>query len=649
MSTDWESQLILARFQVDLRLQGAEEAYRAWDNQTSQPVILHLLPETDDEARRQLEARVRDLERVAHPGILPYLGLFEFSGQTFWVEGYVDGPTLRFALNAAIGQPLPLDEALIYLKSLASELSALHGLGWAHTRLRPENVRLDRNGAIYLSGLFSAQRIGEELPHTAEAYTAPEAPVSAATDVYALACLLYEMLAGNLPDERPLPDLRERNPDVPEFAARTLPRGLEESPANRIADATEFFLTVCLGARVEAQAVPERIGSGSGSPSSQLLETWNYLPPVTPPPSAHPQTLTLERARRRPSGWLWLLVAVCGLAAALLLGWYFLGTQTQSPAPQTSEQPVAALASDVPTAAEADVPAAAGNALVFPTDSPIPSLEAPDGLGGRIVFTCTRGDLNQLCMVLPTGGSVSRITAETAHFFYPVFSPDGDMLLFASNRDGNFELYLKLLSNDILTQLTHDLGEVSSASFSPDGKQIVFSNSVNHQPSSIWIVDRDGKDPQQFYEGTGNIASATWSPNGKSIAFAMSTPADPLSYEVFIMDAETKNVAPLTKGHLSNTGGSVDWSPDGRFVVLFAGPAGDHNIYSLEIVSGQIRQLTNGGNNAAPSYSPDGRWIVFNGEGSTGNANIYIMHPDGSDLRQLTFDKEPDWQPRWGR
>jgi TolB protein len=252
-------------------------------------------------------------------------------------------------------------------------------------------------------------------------------------------------------------------------------------------------------------------------------------------------------------------------------------------------------------------------------------------------------------MVAPTGGEVSRITAESAHYFYPVFSPDGNMLLFASNRDGNFELYLKLLGSDILTQLTNDIGEISSASFSPDGRQIVFSNSVDGKPASLWIVNRDGKNAQQLYEGAGNIASPVWSPNGKSIAFVMSSTAAPESYEVFIMDAETQAIAPITKANLNNTGGSVDWSPDGRFLLLFAGPPGDHNIFSFEIVSSVIRQLTDGGNNAAPAYSPDGRWIVFNSQRENDTANIYIMRPDGSDIRPLTHDKEPDWQPRWGR
>ena len=648
MSIDWENQLILARFQVDIRLPGAEEAFRAWDNQTNQAVSLHVLPETDDEARRLLESRIRDLERVSHPGILPYLGLFEFSGQTFWVEGYIDGPNLRFALNAAAGHPFHLYEALTYIKSLSSELATLHGLGWAHTRLQPENVRLDRHGVIYLSGLFSAQRLGDSLPRPPEPYSPPEDLVSGATDVYALAAILYEMLAGRLPTETPLPDLRKLNPDVPEFLARALPRGLDQDPLARISNATEFFLTVCLAAHLEAESIPAQIKTGAEvaasdtSSTASLLESWNYLPPIVPPPAA--ASRSLNRDRRRLPILPWLAAALISLGAVIFGFWYFSGAQ--SPAPAQASLPTDTADTAIPNLIN---PPPTTVSLTFPTDTAMPTLNAPDGLGGKIVFTCTRSDLNQLCMVAPTGGDISRITADAAHNYYPAFSPDGSTLLFASNRDTHFNLYLKPLGTDVLTQITSNIGEVSSATFSPDGKQIVFSNSIDGKPSSLWIVGRDGKNAQLLYEGTGNIASPVWAPNGKSIAFAMSSPTDLQSYEVYIMDADTKTILPVTKGALQNTGGSVDWSPDGRFLLLFAGVSGNHNIYTFDIVSGAVKQLTDSGNNAAPAYSPDGRWIVFNSQRKNDTANIFIMRADGSDVRELTSDTEPDWQPRWGR
>ncbi|RPH60864.1 MAG: hypothetical protein EHM81_05420 [Chloroflexi bacterium] len=639
MFTDWSNQIILGRFRVDLRIPGEVECYRAWDTLTNQAVTLHLLAEApDDESRRKIEDNARDLERLSIAGVLPYLGLFESAQRIFWAESHLDGPSLRDVLDSMPGASLPLNEALVYLKNVTGQVAALHALGWCHANLRPENIRVGRDGRIALSGLFWATRLGE-LPPLGTLYTPPDKILSPASDVFALACILYEMLAAALPNERV--DLRKLNPDVPEFLARLLPRALDQNPSMRMASVNEFFLTLCMASQVEPASIPERIGGSDGSPagispSAAVLGQWDFLPPIEHPRPINRNPLS---ERKRSIAWIWPVVAAAGIGVAAL-GWYLL-----RPVNPAREQGTP-LAVENPTSTA--IPATLAPILA-PTDTLVPTLEAPDGLGGRIVFTCTRAELNHLCLIPPTGGSVFQLTAEMAHDYYPSFSPDGNIVLYASNRAGMFNLFLKLISSGILVQLTDDIGEVSSASFSPDGSQVVFSNSVGGAPSGLWLVDKDGKNPQMIYDGTGNIASPVFAPNGKSVAFAMSSPEALETYDVYIWDFETQTVGAVTKGRLPDAGGSVDWSPDGRALLLFAGTSGDHDIFTFDIVSGEIRQLTDGGNNAAPAWSPDGRWIVFNSQRVNDTANIFIVRPDGSDVRQLTNDTEPDWQPRWGK
>ncbi len=638
MSADWSNQFILNRFGVETQLPGRDDLYRAWDVHLDRPVLLHVLPNLpEDDLRREYEDKAQALERLPHPGLLVYGGIFEATETAFWAEAYVDGPSLRTVLAATQGAPLSMDEAFTYLKALSAELAALHAAGWVHGDLRPENVILGRDGSIHLGGLFSACKTGDTAPAGDPRYTAPEQAdgkaLSPASDVYALGRILYEMLAGSLPAGPALPNLRDQNPDVPEFLARILPKALAENSAERIKETWEFYLTACLATKMEANSLPDSVPGDPDSPSRRALAAWTFLPPLEPPyPSAKK---SIEQEKQRPSVWTWLLAGLAVIGVGLI-GWQFLSAPIQA---QGQVSVTVALPASIPASTELVGPA---------TDTPVPTLGGPNGLSGRIVFTCTRGDLNHLCMVAPTGGKVALLTNLNAHDYYPVFSPDGYMVLFASNRGGAFDLYLMLLKTDILTQVTTDLGGVSSASFSPDGLQIAFSNSTDGKPAAIWLVDRDGKNAHMLYKGTGNIVSPVWSPNGKSIAFAMSG-SDPQYYDIYILDLASNQAAAVTPGHLDHVGGSVDWSPDGRQLLVFAGTGSDHDIYTIDITSGAVKQLTNGGNNAAPAYSPDGRWIVFNSMRASENANIFIMRPDGSDVQQLTDDAEPDWQPKWGR
>jgi TolB protein len=159
------------------------------------------------------------------------------------------------------------------------------------------------------------------------------------------------------------------------------------------------------------------------------------------------------------------------------------------------------------------------------------------------------------------------------------------------------------------------------------------------------MVNSDGLNPRLVYVGSGEIVAAAWSPDGERIAYAMSLDV-PQEYEIFTMNTEGKEHIRISRG-LQGIGGSLDWSPDGKSLLIYAGPVGDKNIFKLEVVDGAYTQLTNGGNNAGGSYSPDGRYIVFNSLRNNDQADLYIMRVDGTNEVQLTNHPEPDWGAQW--
>jgi TolB protein len=121
----------------------------------------------------------------------------------------------------------------------------------------------------------------------------------------------------------------------------------------------------------------------------------------------------------------------------------------------------------------------------------------------------------------------------------------------------------------------------------------------------------------------------------------------PYEYEVFLLDLDSDEPPERLTYGLLGIGGSLDWSPDGRYLLIAAGPPGDKDIFRIDVDTDTVARLTFGGNNNSPAYSPDGQWIVFNSLRNNDQADLYLMRSDGSALRQLTTAPEPDWQPEW--
>jgi len=285
---------------------------------------------------------------------------------------------------------------------------------------------------------------------------------------------------------------------------------------------------------------------------------------------------------------------------------------------------------------------------ILPTPPPTFTLPPPPTKQniGRIIFTCTRGDYNQLCMAFADGTGYQQLTEVEANNYYPTFSPKGGSIVYASNQNGGvFDLFLFVFEGNRLIRLTNFIGNVVSPSFSPDGTKILFANRAAEGPTSLWTVDNNGENANLFYAGPNTIVAADWSPDGGTIAYAMQVDT-PGEYEIFLVNSDGTNTRQLTKG-LPGIGGSIDWSPDGRYLLIYAGPLGDKNIFRIDVQAKTATQLTNGGNNAASAYSPDGQWIAFNSLRNNNQADIFIMRADGSGLRQVTDNPEPDWQPQW--
>ena len=192
-----------------------------------------------------------------------------------------------------------------------------------------------------------------------------------------------------------------------------------------------------------------------------------------------------------------------------------------------------------------------------PTSSPT-ALPFPTSVnGGHIVFTCTRNNINQVCLINADGTGYKQLTNETTNTYYPAISPDGKTVVMAINKYDNFDIYLLILATSKMIQLTSNLGNSFSPDFSPDGKQILFVNRVGSGNSSLWLMGSMGENPHMLYAGPKDIVGAAWSPDGNSIAFAMEVDSA-FTYEIFILDLENIQAPPCRLSHgLTGIGGAL--------------------------------------------------------------------------------------------
>ncbi len=209
---------------------------------------------------------LREIETTAalrHPHILPLYDSGNADGVLFYVMPLVEGRSLRDLLDER-GQ-LDLDEALRMARDIADALSYAHAKGVVHRDIKPANILIENGHAVVADfGIAHAvsQSDGQTLTRTGAilgtpSYMSPEqadgAAIDARSDLYSLACMTYEMLAGTPPFTGPtpfvimarhaldpVPALRTARPTVPPSVSDAVERALAKAPADRFATMAEW-------------------------------------------------------------------------------------------------------------------------------------------------------------------------------------------------------------------------------------------------------------------------------------------------------------------------------------------------------------------------------------------------------------------------
>jgi serine/threonine protein kinase/Tol biopolymer transport system component len=216
----------------------------------------------------------------------------------------------------------------------------------------------------------------------------------------------------------------------------------------------------------------------------------------------------------------------------------------------------------------------------------------------------------------------------------PSLSPDGRSVAFVSNQDGQWDVYVGLVTGGGLVRLTNDPNVEARPRWSPDGTKLIFSRLNDSGLQDLWVTPA--------YPGTArrivaNAYSPAWSADGRQIAYSSGN-------LIWMADADGGNARQVTRPEpppifhdqpvFAHSGRSV------AFIRRRLGPRSELAVADLD--GGTVRDLTKDDALAlSPAWSPDDRFIYFSSSRG-GTLNIWQLNVDTSDLAQITAGQGDD-------
>ena len=448
-------------------------------------------------------AEIKTTANLQHPHILPLFDSGEADGFLFYVMPFVEGETLRDRIDRE--KQLPVDDAVSIATNVAEALDYAHRKGVIHRDIKPANILLQDGkpvisdfGIALAVGVAGGGRLTETglsvgTPH----YMSPEQAtgdqtVGAATDTYALAAVLYEMLIGD-----------------PPYVGSTAQAILGKIIAGKLASANEERASVPVNVDAAIRKALEKL------PADRFASTNEFMKALADPGFRHPTDVRAGVARDR-SVWNPLSVGASGVAVAFAVGfaWSLL-----RPEPVV---PVSRLELWLPNGLEYARAGAANLAI------------SPDG--SQTVFVGTTSARPQLWLRPLAQGTATPI-AGTEGALSPRFSPDGRSIVFFRGED----LLTVSLSGGSPRVVTSDVRSPGSA-WGRD-EMIYFTGT----DGALWRVSTNAGEPERLTTlGAGETSHILQDvlPNGEGVLFARR----PAPSSIAILSLETGQVRPLFPG-----------------------------------------------------------------------------------------------------
>jgi Tol biopolymer transport system component len=658
---------------------GMGVVYKAQDTHLHRNVALKFLPSNiarDSHAFMRFRREAEAASALNHPNIIVIHDFSREAGHDYIVMECVVGKTLD--------QLIPRNGMhLTYLLKVAVQitdaLATAHAAGIIHRDLKPSNIMVDDHGLVKVldfglaklvyRGAAEDEATASTLAKTEEgtilgtpAYLSPEQaegkPIDARSDTFSLGVVFYQMATGLRPFRGDsavsiISSILKDSPVAPVGINQALPLDLDRIIRRCLAKDPVRRYQNLVDLRNDLEELQQLVKAREASPVART-----------------------SGVRQVP--WQLVMAAVGAVIciAGYTIGWRY--QQAKSASPVHLNVAFSKLTSQ-------------------PGVEWFPSL-SPDGKW--VVYSGSGSGGHQIYLQSVSGQTPLDLSRDaTVDDDQPAFSPDGEQIAFRSSRDGG-GIFVMGRTGEAVKRVTH-MG--FHPSWSPDGTQLAFTgenvelypqNSVGQ--SGLWIVKVSTGEMWRLYEGDAVLAS--WSPHNERIAYTHRL-GNPTQSAIWTIPVSGGTPKPVINEKATNW--NPVWSPDGRHLYFSSDRRGSMNLWRVPIdeASGETRgepeaitapapylahpSLSADGKHIAftsalvtaniqrltldpsgtvrgepvwvttgslrwsnPESSPDGNWVamysLMQPEG-----HLYLVHPDGTAMRQLTSDSAIDRMPRW--
>ncbi len=659
----------IGRFAITASLSrgGMGEVYSARDTELGRAVALKFLTPEVIGLHGAVERFIREAQTASalnHPNIVTIHEVLRCDSTVAIVMELVEGITLR----ELCARPVPVRETLKIGQQISQALAAAHAQGIVHRDIKPENVILRPDGCVKLLDFGLARSISPAaahgnwtshpgLPAGTWRYMSPEQArgenVTAATDIFSLGLVLYELSSGKHPFAREdafetlqaivtadVHSVRTLNPQVPQPLDSLILSMLSKEASKRpSAEEVATKLGEMLDAQMRAAVVEKRETTGG----------------------------------RRG---IWIAALAVSVLLAATIGWFLFRKKN---APEFSNLKIEPLTSQ---AGWEGHPALSpdGQSIAFTWTERLDGLKqiyvkrlngtqpvevtnsqsgdigylawSPDGK--RIAFKRQYGRPGAIYTIRSTGGDEHKVldlmNADVSSAID--WSPDGSELVFSDALPdlSHLAIYIYNLTTGekrkLISPAPDSWGDWDPK-FSPDGKKVAFKRVTSFWADNIYIVPAAGGTPRRVTAGTASIWGHAWTADGKSLIVSCQRNSTIHGIWKFPVDRKAQPEL-IARGGMDAITPSTNRKTNR---IAWANQLWDLNIYRVSAsgLGTPVRLIASTVRDQGAKYSPDGNSIAFFSDRG-GSREIWIAKPDGERQTRLTNFSGPaladlQWSP----